>query len=211
MKLKICGIKDDEALALCQSLGVNYVGLNFVPTSKRRIMQSLDKKRAGEPQRVGVFQNQDIEFVCEMAQQYDLDIVQLHGAETTDDIQAIKQHSKLSIWKALSANVYIDKDMTINYCNHCDLILFDNLNPGHGEVIENIDDLEIAIKCVEGCGVKIGIAGGVKANNIADFVSRYPNAYLLDTASGAERDGVFSGPQTQKLVENFNAAQKVMP
>ena len=94
MKVKICGIKTLSAAKAAISAGADFLGLNFVPTSKRCISEETAKEIIAElrgPRPVahkvrftGVFQNQSLEFVNQTADRLDLDFVQLHGGESPE-------------------------------------------------------------------------------------------------------------------------------
>ena len=65
MLVKICGIKTVSAAKVASKAGADFLGLNFVPASKRKItisqaksiIASLPEER---PKIVGVFQNQPL-------------------------------------------------------------------------------------------------------------------------------------------------------
>lgn len=91
-KLKICGITRLEDAQLCADHGVDFLGFIFVPESARYI----EPERAAEiasrvrgPRFVGVFRDAAPELVRETARIANVDLVQLHGAESEDDIREI--------------------------------------------------------------------------------------------------------------------------
>ena len=55
---------------------------------------------------VGVFQNQEIDFIVKIAKQLQLYTVQLHGSETAEFITALRHQlpEEIQIWKAISVN-----------------------------------------------------------------------------------------------------------
>jgi phosphoribosylanthranilate isomerase len=91
-KLKICGITRVEDAQFCADHGVDFLGFIFVPESPRFI----EPERAAEiasrgrgPKFVGVFRDAAPELVRQIATTAQLDLVQLHGAESDDDIREI--------------------------------------------------------------------------------------------------------------------------
>jgi phosphoribosylanthranilate isomerase len=82
--LKICGVTRPDDLALCQSLGVDAVGLNLWPASSRGMSMPAAKRLVeavprGTTLRVGVFVDATPEQVALAHAQLQLDAVQLHG------------------------------------------------------------------------------------------------------------------------------------
>ncbi len=90
--VKICGIKrpvDAEAL---DALGVDYLGFNFHPGSKRfvdprRAGDMISRLRKAEP--VGVFVDASPEHIAETAAITGIRWVQLHGEESWDILEKI--------------------------------------------------------------------------------------------------------------------------
>lgn len=86
--VKICGIRSiDSALAALEA-GADFLGFNFVKTSRRFIqpqkaLEIINKVRKINPkvQIVGVFQDEHYSKVNEIAKFLKLDYVQLHGKE----------------------------------------------------------------------------------------------------------------------------------
>ncbi|MEN8681497.1 MAG: hypothetical protein ABF391_15745, partial [Akkermansiaceae bacterium] len=88
--LKICGVttlKDAERLA---ELEVTALGLNFWPASKRYCSpehaSTIASHVAGDIVRVGVFVNNSHHLASELIDECLIDVVQLHGDETEEDI-----------------------------------------------------------------------------------------------------------------------------
>ena len=206
MKLKICGVRNVEMLDVCQNGNVDYVGINFVATSKRQV-QSLSKPRPEDQfKRVGIFVGPTLDEIQEAIKNYDLDVIQLHGNEDVSFIDTcLDRFTDIKVWKALTVDENLKSEVLQQYCNKCELVLFDGQNPGSGNTIVDQQKLRDAIIEAQSYGAKVGLAGGIKAHNIRDFKQKIPNLFLLDTASGVERDGQFSVDETKTLINNFNA------
>jgi len=82
VKVKICGIRTLDAAQTAINTGADFLGFNFVLTSKHYIKPGLAKKiikeLKGRIKTVGVFQNAKINFVNKIVNDLDLDYVQLH-------------------------------------------------------------------------------------------------------------------------------------
>jgi phosphoribosylanthranilate isomerase len=97
-RIKICGItREDDALRAAE-LGADFLGFIFVPSSPRfvepervRDIAAAVRERRGEsaPKMVGVFYDHGPDYIRELASVATLDVVQLHGSESDDDIAAL--------------------------------------------------------------------------------------------------------------------------
>ena len=97
VKTKICGVTTvGDAQAAAQA-GVDYIGLNFCPRSKRHV--SLQRAeaiaeclvaRSGGTRLVGVFVNQSHIEIDYILKRLDLDFVQMHGDESTSSVAAYR-------------------------------------------------------------------------------------------------------------------------
>jgi tryptophan synthase beta subunit len=89
---KICGVMRPEHALLASLYGANMLGLMFAPSSRQislsdaiAIRRSLETSPS-RPLIVGVFVNERIERVIQIAREVGLDIVQLSGEETPDEV-----------------------------------------------------------------------------------------------------------------------------
>ncbi|MBX3008468.1 MAG: phosphoribosylanthranilate isomerase [Melioribacteraceae bacterium] len=94
MKVKICGITNIEDAILSAELGADMLGFIFYPQSKRYISPEKCKDIIAEVptgiKKVGVFVNDSYEVINRIVEQTKIDVVQLHGDETTSVIHKIK-------------------------------------------------------------------------------------------------------------------------
>lgn len=219
MKLKICGVRNQEMLDFCQDNQVDFCGFNFVPTSKRKINTDFFMPQSFVPKKVGIFMDQPLEVIIQTLEAFDLDVVQLHGHEDAIFLQKLKKSFfGLVVWKVFAIDEDFDLSMLHGYCKIVDMVLFDSRSPGTGSAIlpEFEKKLEQALSFCEDQDIPYGMAGGIKAENIVEFKKKFPNADFLDTASGVEKSkvnsegregrlgcGKFDINTAQKLVENF--------
>jgi phosphoribosylanthranilate isomerase len=95
-RIKICGITREDDAIFCAECGADFLGFIFVPASPRYI----EPEKAGEiaarlresghaPKLVGVFQDASVDYIREISNVAGLDLVQLHGSESEDDITAL--------------------------------------------------------------------------------------------------------------------------
>lgn len=95
-KIKICGLTREQDVLLCADKGADFLGFIFVPSSPRFIeperaatITAPIRAREQRPKLVGVFRDASAEYIREIAAVAGLDMVQLHGTETNDDIRAV--------------------------------------------------------------------------------------------------------------------------
>jgi phosphoribosylanthranilate isomerase len=83
IQLKICGLRDNyEAVS---ALRPDFVGLIFYRKSPRYVGKDFAIPPTGQKgRRVGVFVNERIEEIMQLARLYELDYVQLHGDESPE-------------------------------------------------------------------------------------------------------------------------------
>ena len=103
-KVKICGLKTLEDVAIVNKYRPDYIGFVFAPT-KRFVTdeQALAMKKALLPQiqAVGVFVNEPIEHILSLCRQGIIDMIQLHGDETEEYITEIQSKTDTPVIKTV--------------------------------------------------------------------------------------------------------------
>ena len=90
MLVKVCGMRDPQNIEAIENMGANWMGFIFYPKSPRFV----DTKALYLPtkaKRVGVFVNEATDTIRYISEQYQLDIVQLHGSETPDECAELQE------------------------------------------------------------------------------------------------------------------------
>jgi phosphoribosylanthranilate isomerase len=94
-KIKICGLTREEDVVRAAELGADFLGFIFVPSSPRFVEPERAaalavgvRERMGEraPKVVGVFQDHGPDYIREIASVVGLDLAQLHGNESDEDL-----------------------------------------------------------------------------------------------------------------------------
>jgi phosphoribosylanthranilate isomerase len=185
-KVKICGITNLEDALLSAKFGANALGFNFyekspryiTPEKAREIIEQLPR----EILKVGVFVNEDLEKIVEIAKIAKLDALQLHGEETPEFAKELKAKTKLEIIKAFRVSKDIEPENVLQY--QTDAILLDAYNPKeHGGTGETFD-WEIARK-VQKIFPKMYLAGGLSQENIAGAILQV-KPFAVDACSCLE-------------------------
>jgi len=184
-KVKICGLKEQQHVRAAVEAGADAIGFVFAP-SKRQISieqaHQLAKDVPREVLKIGVFVNPSVEELQAAVEGVPLDYVQFHGEETPE---FIRQQGYPAI-KALSVRDKEDVRAAANY--NVDYYLFDapgtDFKGGSGHTFD--------WTLLEMAGIprdKLILAGGLKAENIAEAVSLV-SPYMVDVSSGVETDGI---------------------
>lgn len=130
-------MRDPENIKDVAACGADWLGLIFYPRSpryvgtdkeylKKTILHSGRKVR-----KVGVFVNAPFEQLLDMALDYGLDYVQLHGDETPDLCYSLQKRG-VKVIKALPISSTIDLEKTSLYEGYVDYFLFDTKCEGYG-------------------------------------------------------------------------------
>src|SRR5690606_2329763 len=90
MKLKVCGMKYQDNIQQIASLEPDYLGFIFYEKSPRNFTGSIPDI-SKDIKKIGVFVNATTTEVIEKAITYKLEGIQLHGKESKDYCQALKQ------------------------------------------------------------------------------------------------------------------------
>lgn len=115
----------------------DYLGFIFYERSKRNFngpIPSLPKSI----KKVGVFVNESIHEIISHIKEYPLDVIQLHGEETPEDIQQFKQYTTKEgiavpeIWKVFSVNEAFSFEVLHAYEEIADAYLFDTKGTEYG-------------------------------------------------------------------------------
>jgi phosphoribosylanthranilate isomerase len=186
VSLKVCGVtlaSDADALV---ELGVDAVGVNFWPGSKRYLapesagwLQAL----AGKILRVGVFVNEPPALPLRLIREGLIDVVQLHGDESPADAAIFREHG-IPFIKAIGVKSAADLDTADNF--GASAILLDAHAPGiYGGTGQTMDwNTALAFRNSHP-QLPIILAGGIVPENAASAASTVKPA-ALDTASGVE-------------------------
>ncbi len=199
-KVKICGITNLEDALVSAKFGADALGFNFYEKSPRYIapekVREIIEQLPEEILKVGVFVNEDLEKIIEIAKTAKLDALQLHGEETPEFARELKQKTNLEIIKAFRVSPEFKPEDVLRY--ETDAILLDAYSPKeHGGTGETFD-WEIAKK-VQEIFPKMYLAGGLSQDNIAT-AKRKLKPFAVDSCSCLESE---RGKKDKVKIINF--------
>lgn len=186
--VKICGIRTIEAAVAALDAGADFLGFNFVPTSKRYIdpkdaEKIIEEIEISGVELVGVFQNEEFGKVNKIAASLGLDYVQLHGEEDNEYISKID----FPVIKSITLN---DNPRLIN----AEYFLLDRKGRT-GDIVDLEKAAEMAKK------FQIFFAGGLTPENVSEIVVKV-QPFAVDVAGGIETDGVQDLDKIKLFIEN---------
>ena len=121
MIIKVCGMREASNIREVEALGVDLMGFIFWPKSSRYVKEHPDYLPL-KCRRVGVFVDENVEKVMQIAEDYKLDYIQLHGHESPEYCGLLK---RFHIIKAFNISTADDIAETTAYQGIVDYLLFD--------------------------------------------------------------------------------------
>jgi phosphoribosylanthranilate isomerase len=209
MRIKICGItQPDQGLAIA-SLGATALGFICVEASPRYVslpqLRSITTALPSTVQRIGVFANASIQTLQATVTQGNLTAVQLHGQESPDFCQQVRQVLPgIELIKALRIKRASDLAQTHCYEPCIDTFLLDAYHPaqlgGTGKTL----DWPI-LKAFQP-SLPWFLAGGLNPDNIQTALTQVqPDG--IDLSSGVEKA---PGDKDLKKVKQLFEALQVL-
>ncbi|QYJ92322.1 bifunctional indole-3-glycerol-phosphate synthase TrpC/phosphoribosylanthranilate isomerase TrpF [Shewanella spartinae] len=135
---KVCGLTRSEDVRAVIDAGALYGGLIFAKKSPRYVTpeQALDiveqQRSSGKGLNfVGVFVNEELSIIAELAKRLNLFAVQLHGSESEYDIDQLRLKlneldCQTQIWKAVAVSVDSDDCQAPSTPDNADRLLYDS-------------------------------------------------------------------------------------
>ncbi|SEP88272.1 bifunctional indole-3-glycerol-phosphate synthase TrpC/phosphoribosylanthranilate isomerase TrpF [Basfia succiniciproducens] len=198
---KVCGLTRPQDVQEVYRQGALYGGLIFAENSKRcvSLRQAQELVTVAPLRFVGVFQNQQIDFIVKIATQLNLYAVQLHGAENEEFIAALRIQlpHQIQIWQAVSIDVAQQSAVKIDRISAVDRYVLDsktaNRQGGTGVAFDwSKIPAEIKNKSL--------LAGGITPENIELALAQH--CLGIDLNSGVESAAGIKNPE--KLTAVFN-------
>ena len=124
IKLKICGMKETENIKEISALNPDYLGFIFWEKSKRNMTLGAIPELPETTKKVGVFVDASIQEIAAKINQYQLDIIQLHGNESVIFCKNVKKLG-VEVIKVFSIDSNFNFSVVKEYVLAVDYFLFD--------------------------------------------------------------------------------------
>lgn len=184
-KVKICGVTNlDDAHAAIDA-GADMLGVNFylpspryiTPDAARELVNSL--KDSDSIEVIGVFVNETVDAVIDIAMLTGIDAVQLHGDESPSFCEELNTRDGLRVIKAVRTTEQFVPQDAQNYPVHAIMIdaFHRTLRGGTGQTV----DFELARETSR-LVPRLFLSGGLSPENVADAI-RQVEPYAVDACS----------------------------
>ena len=203
MKLKVCGMKYRDNILKVAALKPDYMGFIFYEKSLRFMCEDIPVL-PNDIKKVGVFVDASIEKIKEMREKFNLNAVQLHGHESPEFCQKLR-NEHIEIIKVFSVENEFDFSKLKVSEPHVSYFLFDTKGPNPGG---NGYSFDWTILQNYNSNTPYFLSGGIGINdvdNVLSFFQKQASQYCvaLDVNSRFE-----SEPGVKKIEElrKFNFA-----
>lgn len=201
-KIKICGLKRTEDIKYVNSYMPDYIGFVFYKKSSRYVSPNTasDLKSILNPdiKAVGVFVDEDIDYILKLCEENIIDLIQLHGNEDTDYINKLKSHTDKQIIKAIrvQSTGQLEKSKSIP----ADYLLLDTFTKdmygGSGKTFDR--------SLIPSNYRDFFLAGGLNAQNISGAIKEC-SPYCVDLSSSVETDGYKDSYKIKQIIDIVRA------
>ena len=207
--VKICGLSNAGSVEAAVDAGAEFLGFNFFAASPRYVSPALAAELIeAVPEGVscvGLFVDPTDADLDVILGQVRLDCLQLHGSESPERVDSLRQEYALPIIKVIGVAVESDVQTAGLYEGHADSLLFDAKpppnadRPGGNALAFNWD----LMKKYSG-PLPWFLAGGLNAENVAAAIAQ-SGAKAVDVSSGVESA---PGQKDLALIKAFLKAAK---
>lgn len=169
LKLKVCGMRDNNNLQDLLRITPDYIGFIFYKKSSRFVNEAIKVSKPKGVKYVGVFVDENIESILQKVKEYHLDFVQLHGNETPEFCKNILKEG-IGVIKAFNISTSKDIQKIKSYDETCTYFLFDakgKLPGGNGHSFnwETLKDYNGKTKFFLSGGISLRMAWKIKYLN----------------------------------------------
>lgn len=200
MFVKICGTTSEEDALLAVALGADALGFIFAPSPRQvapAVVHDIVRRLPPEILTIGVFRNELPQRVAKIVTDCGLRGAQLHGRETPDQSQWLKERIPVVI------KAFVGGDPSVRTAEEhgADAILLDSPNPGSGKVFD--------WRMAEDAPTRLPIllAGGLTHENIADAIAKV-HPFGVDSCTGVELEPGKKDPRKLRLfIANAKATE----
>ena len=201
MKIKVCGLRDNDNILQIAAMQFDYMGFIFYPKSKRFVGEDFVMPAISHSiKKVGVFVNAEAEYVLGKVKKYTLKAIQLHGDEAPEYCANLKKQlpSDIEIIKAFGVDETFDFKQLKPYESICNYFLFDTKTKDYGgsghqfswEILKNCDNT-----------LPYFLSGGIGIDDIDKIKNSELKLFAIDVNSKFELE---PGLKNLKLLEKLN-------
>lgn len=210
VKVKICGLRTAGVLEAALDAGADYVGLVFYEPSPRNIDYAaasvLADMARGRAKSVALLVDTDDVAVKRVLDDVNPDLIQLHGSESPERVDQIRQLAQRPIIKAIKVGSPDDVAQASAYTS-ADIILFDAKSPEAArDALPGGNGIPFDWEAFAGVKktTNFMLSGGLDPDNVR-LAMATTDASMVDVSSGVESA---PGEKDPGLIRSFIAAVK---
>lgn len=220
LEIKICGLSTPETLDAALGAGADMVGMVFFPPSPRHVdlatagaLAARARGRAG--QKVGIVAltvDADDAMLADIIAAVRPDMLQLHGKESPERVEAIRTRFELPVMKAVGIATAADLARLAAYEGVADRLLLD-AKPPKDALLPGGNGVPFDWDLLAGLDLSIPymLSGGLGPENVGDAVRRV-RPFGVDVSSGVERvPGVKDPARILAFIREARAADQSNP
>ena len=206
MIIKICGIRTLEAAQAAAGHGADLIGFVFADSKRKIDMATAASISAAVkgPGKVGVFVNQPLSAVLEIADRCRLDYLQLHGEEDQDYCRALNR----PVIRACRVGPDFTSAAVADY--PADYLLLDSFVPGQPGGTGIPFDWRAVSLSIGRPTQKFLVAGGLTPENVSEAI-HILNPDGVDVSGGVETDGVKNPGKISRFIAAARSATERRP
>lgn len=204
-QVKICGLKRPEDAQAAIEAGADFLGCVFFEPSPRHVSpvtaaEVFDMIGELDVKRVGLFVDPDDAYLDHVLAHVRLDIIQLHGHESLERVEDVRQTYGVEVMKALPIGTQDDVEKAKAYDGIADYLLFD-ANPPKGATRPGGNAIAFDWNLLKGTRWRSPwmLAGGLTCENVQDALHK-SETQMLDVSSGVESE---KGVKSPDLIRRF--------
>lgn len=198
IRIKLCGMTRPEDARIAEAAGADAVGFIFAPSPRQITAEQareISKELGPFIARVGVFVNATRDEIAAILDRVDLDVLQLHGSETPEQIEAL-----FPLGRRMIKSIRVKDAASLSRLNDypVDTFLLDSYIPGVPGGTGHTFDWSLATQIAR--QHRIILAGGLTPDNVAEAI-KVVQPFGLDAASGVEQSpGVKDHEKMQQFI-----------
>lgn len=200
MKIKICGLTRPEDIACVNRLLPDYIGFVCWPGSRRFVSEEqaarLKAALSSEIKAVGVFVDAPVEEITALLQKGVIDMAQLHGEESEEDVCRIRELTGKPVIRAVK--VSCRRDVEEWQGSVADYLLFDS-GMGSGRTFD--------WSLLKDVKRPYFLAGGLGADNLEQVLTQV-QPYGVDLSSSVETGGYKDPQKMRRVMEVIRRSKK---
>ncbi len=188
--VKMCGLTRREDAISAFERGATYAGVVLAPDGKRTVSESAAAAILKDLPilKVGVFVDAGVEDMAAAARTIGLHAIQLHGDESPETVQALRQLGPWEIWKAVRLRSGGDLIAAITlFSSSVDALVLDGWSgAARGGTGTAFDWTKLSpLRHQVPAGVRLVVAGGLTPQNVPVAIQLL-SPDVVDVSSGVE-------------------------